>query len=159
MKFHKIIYSDAAPNNKKANYPVGRILYSKKLDIRGKPDFVFKNKLTGSMVVVEIKSGYINGQMMPRQGDLMQLACYFAIIEEEFGRRVKGGKLVYKDYMFEVRNTARLRRRLKGTVWQMRRMLRTGRGKPKKNSKVCKWCVCNGTVCEFVKKRKKNGKR
>ena len=126
----------------------GKLLRSEKHNLRGKPDFIFKNMLTGRLVPMELKSGEIADT--PRHGDIMQLAAYFLIIEEAMGVRPKKGYLRYKNAMFKIKNTARLRRALLAVVADMRQMLATGEGQANPSFAHCRYCAANGTVCEFV---------
>jgi len=80
----------------------------------------------------------------------MQLAAYFLIIEEAIGARPKAGYLRYKNAMFKVKNTARLRRKLLDVVADMREMLATGKGRASPSFAQCRYCVARGTVCEFI---------
>lgn len=151
MSGYRIIYADSSQSMDDENVETGRLLYSERLDIQGKPDFVFKHSITGGIVPVEIKSGNIKAEAMPHMGDLMQLVCYFYIAEEEFGRKVKYGKIIYKDYMFEVKNTAHLRKQLEKTTADMRKMLKCGKAKANADYITCRHCVCAGTVCRYCK--------
>ena len=151
MKLCRMIYDDNSNGIKDDSVETGRLLYSEKLDIQGKPDFVFMHSITGHIIPVEIKSGSIKDEYRPHDGDLMQLACYFAIAEEEFGRKVKYGKIIYKDYMFKVKNTKHLRKKLVNTVKHMRGMLEGNAEKAYPDYLKCRHCVCAGTVCEFCK--------
>ena len=144
-------YADSASSVDDESVETGRLLYSSRLDIQGKPDFVFKHNITGGIVPVEIKSGNIKDEIMPHLGDLMQLVCYFYMAEEEFGRKVKYGKIIYKDYMFKVKNTARLRKQLEKTTVRMRKMLKCGKEKANADYLTCRHCVCAGTVCRYCK--------
>ena len=149
MKGFKIIYADSSQDIDDENIDTGRLLYSSKIDVQGKPDFVFKNSFTGSIVPVEIKSGNIKNEEMPHYGDLMQLVCYFYMVEEEFGRRPKYGKIIYKDYMFVIKNTGKLRKELVLITKRMRKMLVRNTEKTSSDYVKCRHCVCAGTVCEF----------
>lgn len=151
MSGYRIIYADSSQSVDDENVESGRLLYSERLDIQGKPDFVFKHSITGGIVPVEIKSGNIKDEAMPHLGDLMQLVCYFYIAEEEFGRKVKYGKIIYKDYMFQVKNTARLRKQLEKTTAEMRKMIKCGKAKANADYILCRHCVCAGTVCRYCK--------
>ncbi len=98
---------------------------------------------------VELKSGRIGDALEPHRGDYLQLAAYFLLLEDVYGKRPRFGRLVYADYMFEVRNTAGVRREVLRTMAEMRRMLETGEGHAESSFVHCRHCVCNGTVCEF----------
>ncbi|MDR2183544.1 MAG: Dna2/Cas4 domain-containing protein [Clostridiales bacterium] len=126
----------------------GRLLHSEKHNLRGKPDFIFKNIITGRLVPMELKSGEV--ESTPHHGDIMQLAAYFLIVEDTMGARPKVGYLRYKNAMFKVKNTSRLRRALLDIVADMRRMLITGEGEANPSFARCRYCAARGTVCEFT---------
>ena len=107
------------------------------------------SRLLGRIVPVELKSGCIGEAEEPHHGDFLQLAAYFLILEDVYGKRPAYGRLVYRDYMFEIKNTARVRREVLKTVQEMRQMLRDGIAEPKPSFAHCRPCVCNGTVCQF----------
>ncbi|MCI1959870.1 MAG: CRISPR-associated protein Cas4 [Clostridia bacterium] len=152
MKHFHVIYSDARPKKKQEDIEYSTTLKCEKLDIQGKPDFIFESNYSNQIVPVEIKSGCIKDENFPHEGDLMQLAAYFAITEEEYKIRPKFGRLIYKDYMFDIKNTKALRRELEIKINVMREMLN---GKPIDNNydyAKCRYCICRGTVCEFCEK-------
>lgn len=127
----------------------GRLLYSQKYDIQGKPDYIFKKKYGKSLIPSELKSGSIGEDEWPHPGDMMQLATYFLLIEDIYGIRPKHGRLLYRDYMFIIRNTTALRKEIKKQIVAMRKMLQNGQGEPVCNFVHCRYCICRGTVCEF----------
>lgn len=147
---YRLIYSDQKQIDKRQeNVVYGTVLKSEKLEISGKPDYIYRHK-NGELMPVELKSGEIGEAVEPYLGDLMQLASYFAIVEEYFGEKPPGGLIIYKDYMFKIKNTARLRRALKSVLGDMRDMLKHGEANPAANFAKCKNCICNGTVCEYT---------
>ena len=81
--------------------------------------------------------------------DLLQLVAYFLILEDVYGKKPAFGRLVYQDYMFEIKNTAKIRREVLTIVKEMRAMLQSGVAEPKPSFAHCRPCVCNGTVCQF----------
>ena len=149
---YSLIYSDARPKNKKDNVEYGTLLKSESLDIQGKPDFIFESRFMKRIVPVEIKSGSIKDEEEPHFGDLMQLAAYFVIVEEKKRKKAKYGKLIYKDYMFKVYNTAKLRRELAGVLNDMRSMLNGKMIEAEGSFVKCRHCVCKMTVCEYCEK-------
>ena len=56
---YKLIYADQKGSKKEKNF--GKLLYSKKYDIQGKPDYIFQKRLGNAIVPVELKSGSIKG--------------------------------------------------------------------------------------------------
>ena len=143
-----MIYADQKQEGRE---DFGKLLYSEKYDLRGKPDYVFRRRLGRGIMPVEVKSGRIGQAPVPHRGDLLQLYAYFLLLEDVYGRRPSFGWLEYQDSMFFVRNTAGARREALGTMKEMRRMLETGKGKPNADFAVCRYCVCNGTVCPYAK--------
>ena len=142
-----MIYADQKGNKREKDF--GKLLYSKKYDIQGKPDYIFQKRLGNAIIPVEIKSGSIKDDNFPHPGDRMQLATYFLLIEDVYGLRPKYGRLVYKDYMFDIRNTIAIRREVRRTLANMRKMLYTGEGKANCSVASCRYCVCKGTVCPY----------
>lgn len=153
--FSKLIYTDQKEDHKEKGVTYSKLLYAEKYGLKGKPDLLFQQAFSRNIVPVEIKSGMIKENPMPHQGDLLQLAAYFLIVEETYHVRPKYGRLVYKDYMFQVKNTRRIRKEVKNTLAAMRTMLRTGKGQAEPNFAKCRYCVCNQTVCEYAKKKER----
>ncbi|MBM6828849.1 Dna2/Cas4 domain-containing protein [Anaerotignum lactatifermentans] len=143
-----LIYAD---QKQEGRADFGKLLYSGKYDLRGKPDYVFRRRFGRAIIPVEIKSGRIGQEEVPHRGDLLQLYAYFLLLEDVFGRRPKYGWLEYQDSIFFVRNTSSARREALGTMKEMRQMLATGKGTPRAEFAVCRYCVCNGTVCPYAK--------
>ncbi len=144
---YRLIYADQKGNKNQKDF--GKLLYSKKYDIQGKPDYIFQKRLGRAIVPVELKSGAIKDSALPHAGDKMQLATYFLLIEDVYGVRPKYGRLVYKDYMFDIKNTLILRREVRKTLAAMRHMLKTGQGKANCSVAGCRYCVCKETVCPY----------
>lgn len=150
MYGYQVFYADQKrQEGKKYQEDYGKILYSSKYDIQGKPDYIFKKNFGKKLVPVEIKSGLIGEEEYPHKGDMFQVAMYFLIIEDVYGVRPKYGRLVYRDYMFFIKNTARLRKEVQRTLKNMRQMLRDGKGEANNGYAHCRYCLCRGTVCEF----------
>ena len=135
----------------------GKLLYSAKYDLRGKPDYIFKKRLGGATVPVELKSGSIKDDPLPHPGDLLQLAAYFLLLEDIYGKRPPYGWLKYSDYMFYVRNTRKIRKEVKQTMADMRKMLEDGEGTPNASFVNCRHCICNGTVCPYGQYHRNGG--
>jgi len=140
-----VIYSDT--KNKRANKKTsGILLKSQRYNLQGKPDYIYKKG--NNYVPVELKSADADKNGVPRDGDVMQLAAYFVIINEAYKTNVRYGYIVYCDCAFRVRSTRKLRRELFKTTAAMRRMLETGAGAAEPNFIKCKKCICRGTVCD-----------
>ena len=139
-RLHRLIYGDAKG---------GKLLYSVKHNLRGKPDFIFQSRITGRLLPMELKSGQVAGK--PHHGDVMQLAAYFVIIEEAMGKRPKHGYLRYQNSLFAIKNSAKRRKELLAILVDMRKMLKTGEGHADPSFSHCRHCVARGTVCEVVR--------
>lgn len=145
---YALLYADQKQEGK-GTEDFGKLLYSERYDLQGKPDYVFRSRFLGKIVPVELKSGSIGEEDLPHEGDYLQLAAYFLILEDVYGKRPAFGRLVYRDYMFEIRNTRKVRKDVFRTMREMQEMLRYGVGKPKNSFAHCRPCICNGTVCQF----------
>lgn len=146
----RIIYTDQYENKKDPDVEYGSILYSEKYNLRGKPDYIFEKKISKNLIPLELKSGSIKEEdIKPHEGDLMQLAAYFLIIEDLYNQRPKEGRLVYSNYMFIIKNTWQLRRKTKKILADMRDMLKTGEQNVNPSYIKCRYCICRETVCEY----------
>ena len=150
IRGYALIYADQKAG-KRGTEDFGKLLYSAKYELQGKPDYVFRSRVLGKIVPVELKSGSIGEEEKPHYGDYLQLCTYFLILEDVYGKRPAFGRLVYRDYMFEVKNTAKVRQEVLQTVTEMRQMLKSGMGTPNSSFAHCRPCICNGTVCTFSK--------
>jgi len=140
-----VVYADA--KNKKTPAGVsGGLLASKRHGLRGRPDFIYKKG--ARLVPVELKSAALNGAG-PRDGDVMQLAAYFVIVGDAYGKKVPRGYLVYNDCVFKIKNTRRLRKKLFETINDMRAFLISGKAAAEPGFVKCRRCMCRGTVCQW----------
>ncbi len=144
---YHIFYADKKMDNE--NIITGKVLKSEKYNIVGKPDYILKHNRKEMYIPIELKSGSIGNKEFPNGNDLVQLSAYFIILEENFGVKIKEGRLIYSDYMFIVKNTRELRLNLIKTLEDMRNMLETGEGDVMPSFVKCRHCRCKGTVCEF----------
>ncbi len=148
---YRQVYSDLR-GKKRGQELSCKLLRSEKYSLSGKPDIIYKHCIFNRYIPVELKSGSVNGSKSPHHGDLLQLAAYFALVESEYGKKPKQGRLIYKDAMFTVRNTAKLRKEMVSTLAFMRSMLE-GKDLPCEPSfQKCRHCMCRGTVCEYCGK-------
>ena len=108
VRGYSLIYADQK-QGKRNEEDFGKLLYSAKYELQGKPDYVFQSPFLKKIVPVELKSGEIDEEELPHHGDLLQLGAYFLILEDVYGQKPPFGRIVYQDYMFEIRNTAKLR--------------------------------------------------
>ena len=128
-----------------------KLLVAPKLQLQGKPDYIFQTWFLKRYIPLEIKSGNLK-EDEPHLGDVYQLVAYFLIIEEIYGKRPPYGKLVYANKTFKIRNTYRIRKKLKYILLQMRNMLEDECAAAAEPSfSKCKHCICKMTVCEFNK--------
>lgn len=148
MGGYSLIYADQKQKGThEENF--GKMLYSAEYDLKGKPDYIYKKRFGKDIVPVELKSGSIGKNPLPHRGDLVQLLAYFLIIEDVYQVRPKFGRLVYRDYMFVVKNTKNLRKEVLAITKEMREMLTNGHGEANPSFVTCRHCVCNGTVCTY----------
>jgi CRISPR-associated exonuclease Cas4 len=131
----KVIYSDL-------DRP-GKAIYSKKLGISGKPDYIVKGR-GRSLIPVEIKSGRAQE---PYQGHVLQLAAYCYLVEENYHRSVPYGIIVYSDgKQHRINFDKALRSDLLTTIGEMKRTL--GHDCPRRahnNKQKCRHCSFNGS--------------
>lgn len=111
----EIVYEDAS----------GRLrepLFSRRLGLRGKPDYLLKD--TGdNFIPVEVKSGYAPRGDRPYESHRLQIAAYFLLVEDVLQRPVRYGLIRYRDRSLRVDNTDELREELMETIGQMRTVL------------------------------------
>lgn len=146
-KGFRLFYSDEKGTNQENNVIYSKLLRSEKYNIQGKPDFIFESK-KNDLVIVELKSGEIRELTSPYKSDLMQLCAYFIIVEELY-KSPKYGLIIYKDFMFVVKNASFLRKKVISVIKDMRDMLKTGEQEANSSFITCKNCICKGTVCEY----------
>jgi CRISPR-associated exonuclease Cas4 len=95
-----IIYTDTGTWRANA-----RVLHSAELRLVGKPDYLVE-QADGSVIPVEIKSGL--APEVPWEGQVLQLAAYCRLVEENYGVRPPYGILQYKDNAFAIDYTGDL---------------------------------------------------
>ncbi|MDI6601636.1 MAG: CRISPR-associated protein Cas4 [Thermoanaerobacteraceae bacterium] len=106
IKGYRSIYSDARGNSK----PLHSDIYM----ISGKPDYIFKRG--DDFIPVELKSTVVD---MPLEKDIMQLAIYFLLIEENYGIRPQKGRLIYANKAYEIVNNYHIRKRVINIIKEM----------------------------------------
>ena len=144
----RLIYSDER-GRRRRGVVYSKLLRAEASELTGKPDMIYRKTIGRGLMPVELKSGRIKNADAPHEGDLLQLAAYFVIIEEAYGVRPRLGRLVYDDGAFRVRNTHALRVKLAETLARMRYMLAAGEDAETANSDfaTCRYCLCKQTVC------------
>jgi CRISPR-associated exonuclease Cas4 len=101
-----------------------KILVSKKYNLTGKPDLIYKNIFTGKMIPVELKSSYPDNDLF-NMGDLVQLFAYFIILNDYFGKKPRCGLLIYPRHMLIIRNKKKFRNIVVSILKQMRSIITT----------------------------------
>ena len=90
----------------------GEILYSKSLNLSGKPDYLIKEN--GLVIPVEIKSGKTPN--MPYLNHTMQLMAYCYLVTENFSSRPAYGYLKYPNREYKLSYTADAEQSVKDVV-------------------------------------------
>lgn len=96
-------------------------LFSRRLRLTGKPDYIIKKE--NRYVPVEVKTG--KGPH-PHQSQVLQLAAYCQILEDTIGGFVPQGILVYNNVPYTFRFDPKLRFELENIMKTMRASLRKG---------------------------------
>ena len=99
---------------------LARPLYSARLGLTGKPDYVLQRG--SDLIPVEVKPNRYAQQ--PYRSDLMQLAVYLVLIEETTGTAPPYGLLRYAEATFRLPYTAAVRAEVLTTLSEMRDLLR-----------------------------------
>lgn len=110
-----IIYSDICQNE--------RPLFSKKLNLSGKPDYLVRTK-KGVTIPVEVKTGL---HEKPLKHHIMQLVAYCQLVEDTTGKNVPYGLLFYYDSgkRFRIPFDKAYRSELKNTIQKIRSSFET----------------------------------
>ena len=126
----KITYSDLNT--------IAKPLFSNRYRIIGKPDYIIKKN--NFYVPVEVKTGFHN---KPRKNHVFQLAAYCLILEDNYGKFVPYGILVYNNtsQQYNIPFDPKTRFELDSIIKKMRKELRTGEIKvDHKDPRRCKSC-------------------
>ena len=116
IPYGRVIYSDL-------DHPA-KALFSKKLGISGKPDYVISDKRYGGLIPIEIKSGRAAN---PYRNHVLQLAAYCLLVEETYHKPVPYGIIVYSDgKQHKIIFDESLRSDLIGVIKEMKRSMRSG---------------------------------
>lgn len=110
----RIIYTDTGAWQK-----VEHPLVSRRYGLIGKPDYIVTQH--GAMIPIEVKPN--RRARVPYDSDVLQLAAYALLVEENFGTQVQAGWLKYREDVFQVPITQELRARLNGVLAAMQRDL------------------------------------
>ncbi len=139
----KVIYTD----DKGHSNADKMMLYNDTYKLSGKPDYILKT-ITNKYIPLEVKSSNIGTDAYPRENELMQLVTYFFLCEQNY-KKPKYGYLIYKDYMFKIYNTKKLKKYYLKRLKDLHHLLETGEGMCEPSFTKCRYCVCKNTVCEF----------
>ncbi|MDI6603626.1 MAG: CRISPR-associated protein Cas4 [Thermoanaerobacteraceae bacterium] len=147
FKRAKLLYIDKQEEVKRRNVIYGKLLRSEKYGISGKPDYIYE--LGSELIPLELKSTKVDDNS-PLFKDVMQLAAYFLIIEEVFGKKVIRGRIIYQNTMFEIYNRKKVRKDLMKIIKNMR-LMENGKYDPEERGSFikCRFCPCRGTVCKI----------
>ncbi|WP_298816949.1 CRISPR-associated protein Cas4 [Chloroflexus sp.] len=96
-----------------------RPLFSARLGLTGKPDYILQHGQT--LIPVEVKPNRRASQ--PYHSDLLQLAAYLVLLEEITGVAPPYGLLRYADETFQLRYTSAVREEVLTTLAEMRALL------------------------------------
>ena len=117
---------------------VAKPLVDDELQLVGKPDYLVQTA-EGEIVPVELKSSKAPSQ--PREGHIMQLAAYCALVECNYGQRPSHGIIQYADGAFAVDYTPELEEELLDIIDAMREdLLAADVPRNHENGRLCKPC-------------------
>lgn len=108
----RIIYTDTRAWGK-----VEKPLFSKELELTGKPDYLVEKD--GKLIPVEVKTG--RAPAAPYDSHIFQLAAYCLLVEKSLGKRPPYGIIHYPDRDFAVDFTPELEFALLDQLAEMRR--------------------------------------
>ncbi|MBC7263049.1 MAG: Dna2/Cas4 domain-containing protein [Chloroflexi bacterium] len=121
----EVVYSDTG-----ARHRVERPLFSRRYRLSGKPDYLV---LQGDAVIpVEVKPK--RTATSPYSSDVLQLAAYGLLVEENYGQASPYGIVSYANASFRVPFTPELRQRLFDTLAALRADLHAQDVEPSHNS-------------------------
>ncbi|MDQ3012417.1 MAG: CRISPR-associated protein Cas4 [Acidobacteriota bacterium] len=113
----EVVYEDASGQ--------GRELFSKRLGLSGKPDYLLEDT-EGNLIPVEVKSGYAPRGDRPYESHRLQIAAYLLLVEEVLQRTAAYGLIRYRNRTLRVDYTDELHAELMDTIDQMRTLLARG---------------------------------
>ncbi len=116
LPWARVVASDTGTGRK-----LDRPLFSRRYGLTGLPDYLIERG--GATIPVEVKPG--RRATTPYHSDLMQLAAYCLLVEEQNGRPPPYGLLRYANATFRLNYTAAVRAELLSIVAEMRDCLDT----------------------------------
>lgn len=114
MPTGKVVYSDTG-TWERCEDP----LFSSRYHLVGRPDYLVQER--GRVAPVEVKPG--RTASVPYEGDILQLAAYCLLVEEEYGQRPRYGYLKYQRAVFRFGYTDALRQQVLDALASMRQGL------------------------------------
>lgn len=111
-------------------------LVARRWGLIGKPDYLIE--VRGGLVPVEVKPG--RRASRPYASDLLQLAAYCLLVEDQTGRRPPYGLLRYADTTFRVRYDDDLRSELIAVLAEMRAATPAAGQRSHKDPARCRGC-------------------
>ncbi len=109
----EVVYADTG------DWRQSKPLYAPRYGLAGKPDYLVR--AGREIVPVEVKPGRRASE--PYEADILQLAAYCLLVEEEFGQSPSHGLLRYQDQTFRIPFDRRLREALLDVMADMRQDL------------------------------------
>ncbi len=110
----RVVYSDSG-----AWEEVATPLFAERYNLTGKPDYIVRNR--EGLVAVEVKP--LRRAAQPYESDIMQLAAYCLLLEEDWGESPAYGLLRYADKTFRVEWEDELRQELLVILDEMRELM------------------------------------
>lgn len=121
-------------------------LFSKRLQLSGKPDCIVKKE--NHYLPVEVKSGR---GARPHFSQILQLAAYCQILEDTSGVFVPEGILIYNNLPYTIPFNPKLRYELESVMKTMRASLRSGTVRRNHNDpRRCRHCSMKHYCTEVV---------
>ncbi len=130
----EIVYEDTSGDDSEA-------LFSQHYGLQGKPDYLLDEEDGDGLIPVEVKSSAAPRNGRPYPSHLMQLACYFLLVEDVLDCPAPYGLLRYRDRTLRVENTNELREELLDVLDEMREILQDGEAQRSHNqARRCAGC-------------------
>ncbi len=115
-------------------------LFSDKLKLVGKPDYIVKQGQT--YIPVEIKKG---NHTNPFQSHIIQLIAYCCLVEERYNTKVPYGVLIYEDYQIKIPYSEDKKKEL----LEVMKIMRTQKDFKRNHNSINKCRACGFShVCE-----------
>lgn len=156
-----VLFLRAQRTRKQAGIPGGKIIYadtskwqpnetplfSQKLKLSGKPDYLIQQK--NRIIPVEVKSTRVSSG--PYDSHIFQLASYCYLVEEHFGTAPPYGIIHYPNKTFQVPYTKELKEALLNIIIEMRRVeYQTNISRSHQEARRCQGCnycqTCNQSL-------------